>query len=218
MAILDINSSLFDHIQALGQGLQRHAWPTIFDLLLGILVIRITIRIVRFVLKLTHMQTGLRYVLTSIIETLLWVCLIVILLKEAGLDGVILFFTGSIAAIGIAMAAGGGTLVTDIVAAIFLARDSDFNVGDEVIVGEPLAQGVIVRMDARRIRLRDKDGILHVIPNSLVERKEWIVVNRRGAPGAISKATKTAKRLGAAALDKRPNFRAKKPGAGNNAQ
>ncbi len=135
--------------------------------------------------------------------------LTVVLLNELGFSGVIFFFTGSIAAIGIAMAAGGSTFVSDIVAAIFLARDADFNVGDEVIVGETPTQGVIERMDTRRIRLRDSEGVLHIIPNSLVERKEWVVVKRRAEIGAIERAAKAARRLRAAALEKRTNSASK---------
>jgi hypothetical protein len=58
-------------------------------------------------------------------------------------------------------------------------------------------------MDARRVRLRDADGTLHVVPNSVVERKEWIVIKSAGETTALKRATSTAKRLGAAALDKR---------------
>src|SRR6185369_11144349 len=217
MPNFELNSSFIDHILKLGNGLQTNLLPALFDLLIGILTIRLLVRGLRLLLKLTHIQTGFRYVLTSIIETSLWIFLSAVLLQELGLSGVIYFFTGSIAAIGIAMAAGGSTLVSDIVAAIFLARDNDFNIGDEVIVGgDPTAQGVIERMDSRRIRLRDSDGKLHVIPNSIVERKEWIVISRRAEMSALAKATKTAKRLGAAALDKRPTFGAKARNARRN--
>ena len=220
MQFLTINSSFLAHILKLVHGLQMNLLPSLFDLLIGILTIRIIVRGLRLLLKFTQMQTGLRYVLTSIVETILWIFLAAVLLQELGLSGVIYFFTGSIAAIGIAMAAGGSTLVSDIIAAIFLARDTDFNIGDEVIVGEQPepARGVIVRMDARRIRLLDKDGVLHIVPNSLVERHEWIVINRSKDTSALTKATKAAKRLGVAALDKRPTFTTKSRRASKNNQ
>jgi small-conductance mechanosensitive channel len=219
MAILDLNSSFLDHIVKLTNGLQSNLLPALFDLLIGIVVIRFSIRGVRLLLKLTHIQTGLRYVITSIVEIVFWIFLIATLLQRLGLSGVIYFFTGSIAAIGIAMAAGGSTLVSDIIAAIFLARDNDFNIGDEVIVGwDPQTQGIIERMDARRIRIRDTKGKLHVIPNSVVERREWIVVSRRSEVSALSKATTAAKRIGAAALDKRPTFSSRKRDSSENNQ
>ncbi len=218
MALFELNTTFVDHILNIGKGLQADLPVFMFDLLVGILVIRISVRVLRTVLKLTHIQIGLRYVLTSIIETFLWIFLSITLLNELGFKDVLLPFAGSIAFIGFAMAAGGSTLLSDIIAAIFLARDHDFNVGDEVIVGEPVAQGVIERMDARRTRLRDKKGRLHVIPNSLVERKEWVVVSRSSEITVMAKAANTAKRLGTKALEKRPTFSAKKKQLRNNEQ
>jgi small-conductance mechanosensitive channel len=206
----DLNSKFVDHIVSIANGLQANLLPTLFNLLLGIIIIRILVRGARLLLKLTQIQTGLRYVYTSLFETVLWVILTATLLQEIGLGSIIYFFTGSIAAIGIAMAAGGSTLVSDIIAAIFLAQDKDFNIGDEVRVGwDPVTEGLIERMDVRRIRLRDKDGVLHVIPNSLVERKEWVVLKRRSEITSITRAATTARRLGTTALEKRPKFTAK---------
>jgi len=209
MALFDLNTNFIDHIISIGHGLQAHLPVVLFDLLVGILVIRMLVRALRLFLKLTHMQIGLRDVLTSIVETFMWIFLSITLLNELGFKDVLLPFAGSIAFIGFAMAAGGSTLLSDIIAAIFLARDHDFNVGDEVIVGEPVAQGVIEHMDARRTRLRDQDGKLHVIPNSLVERKEWVVVTRHSELTAMAKAASTAKRIGSRALEKRPSFSVK---------
>ncbi len=165
----------------------------LFGLLLGVLTIRLAVRLIRIILKLTTMHTGLRYVLTSLLEGLMWILLLVWLLKAVGFQDILVFFTGSIAALGLAMAAGGSTLVADIIAGIFLAQDKDFNVGDEVIAGETPTRGFIVGMDARRIRLRDKDGTLHVIPNALVERKEWVVVNRRHELSSAAPAPKRSR-------------------------
>jgi small-conductance mechanosensitive channel len=178
----------------------------LFDLALGILIIRLTVRLVRFVLKITNVQLGLRGVLTSTLETFMWIFLLIALLSELGFSGVVYFFTGSIAAIGIAMAAGGSTFISDIVAGVFLARDPDFNIGDEVVVGaigaEP-TKGIIEDIDVRRTRIRDDEGVLHVFPNTLVERNQWIVVHRRSEVSALVKATKAAKALGAAARQRR---------------
>lgn len=219
MPMIDISSSFIDHIFEMGQGIQDHLLISLFDLLIGILLIRFIVHTLRFVLKLTQMQVGLRYVLTSIIETVLWIFLTITLLNNLGFGNVLLPFAGSIAVIGILMAAGGSILLSDILAAIFLARDADFNVGDEVIVGwDPQTRGIIERMDARRIRLRDEDGLLHVIPNSVIERKEWIVVSRRSDISAMARATKVAKRLKTAALEKRTNLTSKKTHSRKNDQ
>jgi small-conductance mechanosensitive channel len=219
MPIFEVNSKFIEHIVGIGTALQDHLLATLFDLLVGILIIRLLVHATRWILKLTQIQTGLRYVITSLVETMLWMILLYTVLQELGLNSIILFFTGSIAAIGIAMAAGGSTLVSDIVAAIFLARDKDFNVGDEVIVGwDPKSQGIIERMDSRRIRLRDADGVLHVIPNSVVERREWVVVKRRAEISALARATRTTERLKGVAIEKSPVPKLKKVNSRENAQ
>jgi moderate conductance mechanosensitive channel len=202
---LQLSSTFVDHVVGGINALLPLLPNALFDLLVGILAIRLLIRMARLLMKATSVPTGLRYVLTSIIETFLWIALVIVLLRDLGLGGIVLFFTGSLAALGLAMAVGGGTLLSDIIAGIFLAQDRDFNVGDEVIVGEQpdRVQGMIESMDARRIRIRDDKGILHVLPNSLVERKEWIVLRRRHEVNALVKATKTAKKLAADAREKR---------------
>ena len=173
----------------------------IVGLLVGILLIRVIVRATRFVLTLTAIQIGLRDVIVSVVETILWVFLAIEVLQGLGFANIIVFFTGSIAAIGLAMAAGGSTLIADIVAGIFLAQDPDFDVGDEVIVGETPTRGVIESMDSRRTRLRDQDGVLHVIPNSIIERKEWVLVHKRQELNALARAVRTAKKLRKAALE-----------------
>jgi small-conductance mechanosensitive channel len=172
---------------------------TLFDLLLGILIIRISIRLFKLAMRLTHVPPGLRDVLVGIIETIMWIFLSIAILGELGFSGVIYFFTGSVAALGLAMAAGGSTLVSDIIAGIFLARDPDFNIGDEVIAGETPTLGVIAHMDARRTRLRDDKGVLHVIPNSVIERKEWVVIRRSHEVSPIKRVAKVAKQAAKAA-------------------
>lgn len=201
--LIDPNVNFSDHIVSGINNLIPRLPAILFDLLLGILVIRLTVRILRLVLRATRMQPGLRDVITSVIEILMWIFLSISILGELGFSGVIYFFTGSVAAIGIAMAAGGSTLISDIIAGVFLARDNDFNVGDEVIVGETPTLGVVESMDARRTRIRDENGILHIIPNSVVERKEWVVVRKSRELTAMGRAAKAARQFGASALDKR---------------
>ncbi len=210
MISLDLSSNFINHILALLQGIGKNLLPSLFDLLIGIVAIRILVRFIRVALRITHVQPGLRDVVTSILETVMWIFLSITILQELGFSGIIYFFTGSIAAIGLAMAAGGSTLVSDIIAGIFLARDGDFNVGDEVIAGERPTLGVIESQDARRTRIRDDQGVLHVIPNSVIERKEWMVIRRNPEVPVLVKATKAANRLRKVALERRSSRKAAK--------
>ena len=177
-----------------------------FGLIFGALLVRLFVRLTRLALSLTSMQQGLRGIIASVIEILLWVLLSISVLKQLGFSDIITFFSSSALAIGILLAAGGSTMLADIVAGIFLAQDNDFGVGDEVIVGENMTRGVIESMDARRTRLRDKDGVLHVIPNSVVERKEWILIHKSETVNPLVKAVKTARKLRTASLN-RPSVR-----------
>jgi small-conductance mechanosensitive channel len=167
----------------------------LFDLLVGIVIIQLFTHVTRFVMRLLHVQPGLRGVLLGIIQTLLWLLLSVAILNELGFSGIIYFFTGSIFAVGLLLSAGGSTLITDVIAGVFLARDRDFNVGDEITAGETPTIGIIESMDARRVRLRDDKGVLHVLPNSVVERKEWMVLRRAPEVSPLKRAAKVARRF-----------------------
>jgi small-conductance mechanosensitive channel len=122
---------------------------------------------------------GLKGIIFSLVDALLWVFLIIGVLQALGLNNIALAFSGSLAAVGLAFGVGASSLAADILGGIFLAKDRDFAVGDLVMAGEGPTEGVIESMDMRRIRIRDKSGHLHVIPNSVVERKEWILKERR---------------------------------------
>jgi small-conductance mechanosensitive channel len=100
-------------------------------------------------------------------------------LHALNLDNLALVFSGGIAAIGLAMGVGGSALASDVLSGVFLAQDKDFNIGDFIRAGDPPVEGVLESMDMRRTRITDKDGKLHVIPNSVIERKEWVVLTRK---------------------------------------
>ncbi len=197
-----LNSTFADHVVKTVQDIAHMLPGALFDLLLGVLIIEVLIHLTRLIMRLLNVAPGLRGVWSGIIQTGLWIFLSIAIMNDLGFSGVIYFFTGSIAALGLAMAAGGSTLVADVVAGIFLARDEDFNVGDEIIAGETPTLGVIESMDSRRVRLRDDNGVLHVIPNSVVERKEWMVIRRSPEVSPLKRAAKVARRAAVAAAEK----------------
>ena len=127
----------------------------------------------------TRLPKGLRGIVLSLIDALLWVFLTISVLQALGLSNLALIFSGSVAALGLALGSGASSLAADVLAGIFLAQDKDFDVGDEIIAGEKPTQGIIENMDMRRTRVRAKDGRLHIIPNSVIERKEWVLIDRR---------------------------------------
>lgn len=160
----------------------RHILPKIplafGALLFGIVVIRLTSWLIQFLLGFVHLPRGLKGIIQSLADALLWVFLIIGVMQVLGLNNIALAFSGSVIAIGLAIGNGASTLASDILAGIFLAKDRDFSIGDHVKAGEG-TEGIIENMDMRRIRIRDGKGQLHVIPNSVVERKEWVLIESR---------------------------------------
>lgn len=147
-------------------------------LVFGIIIIRILSWIAHVIVGLVRLPRGLKGILVSLIDGALWVFLFIAILQLMGLNNVALAFSGLVASLGLALAFGASTLTSDVLGGIFLAKDRDFAVGDEVIAGDD-TKGVIESMDMRRTRIRDSADHLHVIPNSVVERKEWVLLSRR---------------------------------------
>lgn len=148
----------------------------IIAIFLGWLVVRFVSYLIRKLVKALRVPTGMRGIIVSLCQGVLWLILVIIVLSILGFSDVIIFFSSSVAAVGLIMAAGGGTLISDILAGIFLAEHKNFKIGDKVRAGENETEGIIEGMDMRRIEIRGKDGKLHVLPNSVVERKEWVVL------------------------------------------
>ncbi len=148
-------------------------------LLVGIVIIRVLSWIAQGLIGLIRLPRGLKGILVSLIDGLLWVFLTISVLQALGLNNVALVFSGSVAALGLALGAGASTLAADILAGVFLARDRDFSLGDKVVAGENKTEGIVEAMDMRRTRIRGKDGQLHVIPNSVIERKEWVLIAKK---------------------------------------
>jgi small-conductance mechanosensitive channel len=195
----DFVNQLLADARTLGHTLPR----ALFYLLIGILVVRLVSRAIKFALRASRLQSAFQTIAASVAEIIMWAILGVRILTELGLGSIVVFLTGSVAAVALVMAAGGSTLISDIIAGLFLAGDHDFNIGDEVIAGEIPTLGTVESMDARRTRIRDDKGVLHVIPNSIVERKEWVVLKKRNQTTALIHAAKAARVLREAAQKKR---------------
>ncbi len=174
-----MNTSLADPIINGFNDILPKVPAAIIGLLIGIVIVRLLSWLAQGLLSLVRLPKGLHGIITSIIDALLWIFLIIVFLQSLGLTSLALVFSGSLAAVGLALGVGGATLASDILGGIFLAQDRDFNVGDEISAGEAPTTGILESMDMRRTRIRDKDGRLHVIPNSVIERKEWVILTKK---------------------------------------
>lgn len=68
--------------------------------------------------------------------------------------------------IGLAVGFGSQALVKDIVSGFFLLAEDQFSEGDDVEVSGK--RGIVEKMNIRTVYLRDKEGILHLVPNGAI--------------------------------------------------
>ena len=147
--------------------------------IIGFIVIRVISWVVQWLLGFIRMPRGLKGIIVSLMDALLTVFLLIQILQTLGLGNLALVFSASVAAIGLALGSGSATLVADILGGIFLAQDKDFSVVALVRAKEGQVEGEIMSMDMRRTRIRDKDGMIHSMPNSTIERKEFVLVAKK---------------------------------------
>jgi len=157
------------------------SWEKLPDLVLtlifGYIVIKVIKSLVIGVISFSRANSALKGILFSVLDVVMWILLIAVMLQQIGLTQISIALSGAVAISALAISAGSAAFVQDLVAGIFLSQDSDFNAGDLLRVGE--IEGVVERMDARKIRLRDEKGKLHIFPNSFFDKSTWIVLKKR---------------------------------------
>jgi small-conductance mechanosensitive channel len=158
------------------------AWDKLPQLLLTLIVGYVFIKIIKAVIhgaiKVSHANSAMKGILVSVVDVALWIFLIAAILQQVGLTQIALALSSTVAIAGIAISVGAGAFVADLVSGLFLAQDKDFNTGDIIKVGE--VAGLVERMDARKIRIRDEEGNLHIFPNSLFDKEPWVVLQKKG--------------------------------------
>lgn len=166
--------------------------PQAFVILgVGYILVRVVSKLLRVFLGYSKMNKGLRQVIVSIVDTLLLVFLGITVLQSLQLDNIALTLTAITAGLGLALGNGLLPVMQDILAGVFLANDKHFAVGDHIIAGEEPVEGIVEAMDMRRTRIRDTEGRLHVIPNSVLERKAWVLINKKHDRGLARESAST---------------------------
>ena len=156
-----------------------HALPKIpgalVALLAGYLALLIISKLVSGALNIVRVEKGVKQLLMSIVNVVLWAILLALVFQSLGLPQVALALSGSVAIFGILLASGANFLVSDILSGLFLVKDPDFKVGKKIKTAD--LEGVVERIDLRKIRVRNKEGHLHVIPNSFLDKMQFIVLD-----------------------------------------
>lgn len=154
--------------------------PAMFvTFLIGLLIVRLLTAALTAALRLTKISAGMRGIIISLAKIALYISLLILVLLAGHLESIALYLTGSTAIILFVLSSGAAGLISDTISGIMLSTDKHFRVGDHVIAGDRQTEGQIVSLDARKTRIKGRDGRIHVIPNSLVEKNEWILLDEK---------------------------------------
>lgn len=157
----------------------------IIGILLGLIIIKILMYLAVNALKVAKMPKALAGIVASLLTIVLWILFFAELARSMGLSTVALTVSGSLVVLGLALANGAGSLTSDILSGIFLAKDNDFEIGFKVKTGD--TTGVIQRVDVRKVRIIDNEGKVHIVPNSNLDKNGWIVIERNMESDTIKK-------------------------------
>ena len=146
--------------------------------IVGIIIIKILGIVVKKSVKWTKWPVGLQEISIALIKIVMWVIYFLILFQVLGLTNVALALTGSFAIVLLGFSNAITTTVSDVLAGLQLANDKDFKVGFKVKAGDQKTEGIVREMDIKKTRIEDKEGKLHVLPNSVIEKNEWVVLDR----------------------------------------
>jgi small conductance mechanosensitive channel len=170
-------------------------------IIVGVVAIKFLGLLINKSITWTKWPIGLQEISVALIKVVMWVIFFLILLQVLGLTNVALALTGSFAIVLLGFSNAISTTVSDVLAGLQLANDKDFKVGYEVKAGDQKTVGIVREMDIKKTRIEGKDGKLHVIPNSLIEKNEWVVLDRHvhskmptKSSGIISKAKSKIKK------------------------
>jgi small conductance mechanosensitive channel len=165
---------------------------------IGFIVIKVIGKVSKKALRWTNWPLGLQEIMNTVIRFALWLLLLVAVLQVLGLTSVALAVTGSFAILLIGFSSGISNTVSDLIAGLQIANDKDFKVGYKVKAGDQKTEGIIRELDIKKTRIEDANGHIHVIPNSVIEKNEWVVMERHvhsKMPSATSRLVQKAKSI-----------------------
>jgi len=150
----------------------------VIGLLVGWLIIKVIISILKRSFKIAKVKKDISGLIVTTIRFILWVILVAVILEAMGFGGIVIAISGSAAIVAIFLSSSIGPTLSNIFSGIFLAGDPDIKVGMKITTNSGDTKGVIKAIDMRKVRIEDSKGLLHIVPNSVVENGEWIVIDR----------------------------------------
>jgi small-conductance mechanosensitive channel len=146
-------------------------------LLFGWLILRLALPAVREGLA----KSGVAQAAPAIVNAVTiagWILVLAATFEALGLSGLALMLAGLTLLVALIAAWTASGAAADVVAGLLLAQARDFAVGARVRAGVPghEVEGEILALELRKVRLRDAEGRVHVLPNRTVESHPWVVL------------------------------------------
>ncbi|MDD5692958.1 MAG: mechanosensitive ion channel domain-containing protein [Patescibacteria group bacterium] len=148
----------------------------IINFIIGFLIIKIAIFVLKRSIKYLRLTKAVRGLIVACASAFLWAFLVIHLLDILGLGNLIVLISGSAIFLGFILNQGLAQTISDIVSSIALAQDKDFKIGTKISINEGKTVGEIVSLSMRKVRILDKNGTLHVVPNSVIDKAEWVLI------------------------------------------
>ncbi|WP_245867750.1 putative MscS family protein YkuT [Sporomusa silvacetica DSM 10669] len=104
--------------------------------------------------------------LHSVIRYTIYFIVIVMLLQEFKIDTTSIVAGAGI--IGLALGVGAQSLIKDFVTGFFIILEDQYGVGDYIVISD--MAGTVEEIGFRVTRLRDGNGILHIVPNGSITK------------------------------------------------
>lgn len=106
------------------------------------------------------------HLLQSIVRYIIYFIAIVLVLQEFHIDTTSLIAGAGI--IGLALGVGAQSLIKDFVTGFFVVLEDQYSVGDYIVTGD--MAGIVEEIGFRVTKLRDANGVLHIIPHGAILR------------------------------------------------
>lgn len=107
----------------------------------------------------------LKNLVQNVLVLALMVILLLMIMRELGYD-IMPFLTGA-GLLGLAVSFGSQTLIKDVLSGFFIIIENQFNIGDEIKIGDH--RGIVYKLNLRTTVLRDAKHNLIFIPNSEIK-------------------------------------------------
>lgn len=111
-------------------------------------------------------EKTLENIIGAALRVVVWVLAGLMILQELGVDVTPLIAGAGV--FGVALGFGAQSIVKDSIAGLFIIFENQYRVGDVVMVNSTTS-GVVEKITLRATVLRDLDGMVHHIPNGLIE-------------------------------------------------